>query len=103
MLERDVEQVFNRRIKELGGLSFKLVPSHAGLPDRLVILPGLSPLLVELKTDTGTLEKSQQVLFNRLSRLGTDVYVVRGAAEARAWHPLLTARKFNEPTSAARN
>ena len=85
VLEREVERVFARRVRALGGVSFKLAPTHAGLPDRLVVLPGHPPLLVELKTDDGALRPAQRVLFARLAALGTTVRVVRGAAEARGF------------------
>ena len=50
MLERDIEKALVKRIKALGGLCEKFVsPSNAGVPDRIVTLPG-KILFIELKS-----------------------------------------------------
>lgn len=88
MLERDVEAIFNRRVRHLGGLSFKFAPLHAGNPDRIVLMPGGRIFLVEIKTDEGTVDPAQRVWHRRASALGTQVIVIRGAREAREWGTL---------------
>lgn len=85
MREAAVEQVFARRVRALGGLSFKLAPLHAGNPDRIVLLPGGRIYLVELKADGGQLDPAQVVWHRRAAELGTVVQVVTGAEEARRW------------------
>lgn len=87
MLERNVERVFSQRVRSLGGVTYKIAPTHAGLPDRMVILPGHPIYLVELKADDGRVDPAQAVLFSRLARLGTHVIIVRGATEAREFTP----------------
>jgi hypothetical protein len=86
MLESAVERVFAERVRQLGGLSFKFAPLHAGNPDRIVILDGTT-YLVELKADGGTLDPAQVVWHRRAADRGVHVYVVTGAAEARTWLP----------------
>jgi hypothetical protein len=86
MLESAVERVFNRRVRELGGLSFKFAPLHAGNPDRIVLIDGQT-LLVELKGDGGTLDPAQVLWHRRAAERGVVVYVVTGSSEARTWLP----------------
>lgn len=87
MLESAVEAVFARRVRDLGGLSFKFVPLHAGNPDRIVLLPNGIVRFIELKADGGTLDPAQVLWHRRARELGTTVHVVTGAAEARLWTP----------------
>lgn len=83
MKEREVERLLGVRVRELGGLSFKLAPTHVGMPDRLVLLPGGVLHLVEVKADDGRLDPAQRLWHKRAADLGVVVIVVRGAAEAR--------------------
>lgn len=86
MRENAVERVFNQRVRDLGGLSFKFAPLHKGNPDRLVILDGQT-LLVELKAEGEVLFPAQILWHRRAAERGVRVYVVTGSAEARAWSP----------------
>lgn len=86
MLESAVERVFNKRVRDLGGLSFKFAPLHAGNPDRIVILDG-AVHLVELKADDGVLDPAQVLWHRRAAERGVYVYTVTGSAEARSWNP----------------
>lgn len=87
MRESAVEAIFTKRVRELGGQSYKLAPVSAGIPDRLVLLPGGRMVLVELKADSGSLEPIQVLWHQRAAALGTVVLVVKGATEARTWTP----------------
>ena len=87
MRESAVEAIFDKRVRELGGLSFKFAPVHAGNPDRIVLLPGGHTHFVELKADGGALHAAQKLWHRRAAELGTQVYVVTGAEEARSWQP----------------
>lgn len=80
-----MEAVFDKRVRELGGRSFKFAPVHAGNPDRIVLLPGGQIHLVELKADDGALHAAQVLWHRRAQELGTTVHVVTGSREARAW------------------
>lgn len=87
MRESAVESVFAQRVRDLGGVSYKFAPVHAGNPDRIVLMPGGVVRFVELKAEGGTLDPAQRVWHRRAAELGTVVDVVRGAEEARSWQP----------------
>lgn len=79
MLESEIEEILVDTVRGLGGRAYKWVsPGNAGVPDRMVILPGCKPIFVELKTDTGQLTRLQRIQIDRLRRLGQDVRVVKG-------------------------
>lgn len=87
MRESSIEVVFAKRVRELGGLSFKFAPIVAGNPDRIVMLPGGVIRFVELKADDGQLRPDQVLWHRRALELGTVVEVVTGSTEARNWTP----------------
>lgn len=87
MLERSVEAIFARRVRDLGGLSFKMAPIVAGNPDRIVLMPGGRIFFVELKAPGGRLAPVQRLWHARAAALGTTVQVVTGPLEARQWEP----------------
>ena len=49
----------------------------AGMPDLLICLPYEKTLFVELKTEKGNLTECQEVMHERLRKLGYGVHVVR--------------------------
>ena len=66
-------------MKKLGGVAYKFVsPGNAGVPDRLIVMPGGRVYFVELKTDAGYVTVLQKRQMDRLLRLGCDVNLVRG-------------------------
>lgn len=83
--ESQLEAMFQRKVRELGGIAVKLSPTHKGLPDRLVLLPGGRMHLVELKTDTGNLSPAQQVFHDRCLGMGIKVATLHGTGEITAW------------------
>jgi hypothetical protein len=83
--ESALEQLFFRKVREAGGMAIKLMPTHAGVPDRLVLLPGGRSFLVELKTDTGTVSAVQQLWHRKSAELGHVVVVLKGRTEMMAW------------------
>ena len=81
MRERDIEQRLVREVRKMGGEAFKWVsPGNDGVPDRIVMLPGLI-IFVELKADRGRLSSVQKVQIRRIQKLGQDVEVVQGMDE----------------------
>lgn len=81
MLESAVEAKLVRGVKAMGGIAYKFVsPGTAGVPDRIVVLPGGRVIFAELKTDSGRLSPGQRVQIGRLRALGAEVMVVRGQA-----------------------
>lgn len=85
-MERDIEKKLRQGIRAKGGVCLKWVsPGTAGVPDRIVILPGGRVVFVELKDETGRMSKQQKVVCRRLAALGCDVRGLRGAGEVSAF------------------
>lgn len=86
MKESQVEQFLRGRIRAAGGLCWKFVsPGNAGVPDRIVILPGGRVYFVELKTKEGRLSEFQKYQQHELDRLGADVRTLYGMEDVRAF------------------
>jgi hypothetical protein len=85
MRESVLEQFFSKRVRLAGGLSFKLAPTTAGLPDRMVLWPGGRIHVVELKTENGRLSEVQNHMHEKMATLGTYVYVLHGPDEVVTW------------------
>ena len=82
MTESQLERRLTRGVKTLGGRAYKFVsPGNAGMPDRLVILPGGRVLFVELKTASGRLSVRQRLKIQELRCLGANVRPLFGADE----------------------
>ena len=82
MRESSVERNLVKGIRKLGGMALKFVsPGHAGVPDRLVLLPGGRIIFVELKTTTGRLSALQLVTRINLTELGFSVRTLHGTEE----------------------
>ena len=75
--ENRVERYLDSEIKRIGGLTRKWVsPGHDGVPDRIVILNGVS--FVEVKTTDGVLSTTQMREHARLTGAGARVFTVYG-------------------------
>lgn len=85
MREQRVESLLSREVKALGGWSVKLLPSVAGLPDRIVLLPGGRVYFVETKSPTGRVKPHQTVIHRRLESLGFSVAVLATPDQVREW------------------
>ena len=77
-LEKDIEKNLTAMVKHHGGLCLKWVcPGWAGVPDRIVLLPGGKVIFVELKRPKGGVISSRQKWWaDRLKMLGFDHYYV---------------------------
>lgn len=84
-LERDAEALLVKRVRLLGGKAVKLAPTEAGLPDRLIMLPGGGLYLVEVKSNTGKLSPIQELWHAGAAKLGIQVYVVAGRDGVLKW------------------
>ncbi|WP_320967653.1 VRR-NUC domain-containing protein [Hungatella hathewayi] len=84
MLEKDIEKILVTEFRKLGGRAYKWVsPGNDGVPDRIVILPGLQPIFVELKTETGRLSAIQNVQIDRLRKMKQNVKILYGESQVR--------------------
>lgn len=89
MRETQLEALFDLHVRrDLGGMSLKLLPTVAGIPDRLVLLPGGVLRFVELKVAGGRLRAAQIHWASKAAALGASVTVLTGPDEARDWNPL---------------
>ena len=75
--EASFERSFVDQLEKMGAWVVKLLPSVAGLPDRMVLLPYGRCVFVELKTSTGRVRPIQVAIHNKLRSLGYDVRVIR--------------------------
>lgn len=81
MLERELENKLKRAVLARGGLALKFVsPGLAGVPDRLILLPGARIAFAELKAPGQKLRPLQQKRKRQLEYLGFAVYTVDSVA-----------------------
>nr|DAU25589.1 MAG TPA: Nuclease [Caudoviricetes sp.] len=77
MIEREIEEYLRLGVKKLGGIAFKFKsPGNAGVPDRLIVLPGNRIYFIELKRSGGEARPLQKMQINRLKGLGCKVFVI---------------------------
>lgn len=82
MLESQLERKFCKRIKETGSLPLKFVsPGMAGVPDRIILIPGGKVRFAELKKPGGHLRPLQAYTVKKFRKLGFTVHVVDSEAE----------------------
>lgn len=76
MLEKDIERYLARQVRKEGGLALKFVsPGRAGVPDRLILLPGGQVCFAELKSPWGKPTARQKMAHQELRELGFAVFV----------------------------
>ena len=75
--EKLIEKTLNKEVERLGGWSLKLPCVYvAGLPDRLVLLPGGVIFFAEIKSTGKTASPVQKLIHERLRGLGFKAYVI---------------------------
>ncbi len=85
MRESELERRFRRIVERMGGRAYKFVsPGNAGMPDRIVVLPGGRIGFIELKRPGETPGKLQRFRQEELSGLGCYTAVVDSAESAEA-------------------
>ena len=76
-MEKTIEAKLVKRVESVGGKCWKFTsPGTAGVPDRIVLLPGGRIVFVELKDTGKKLSPVQQARHQQLSGLGFDVRVI---------------------------
>ena len=84
MRERYIEQRLVKMAVAMGGGALKFVsPGLAGVPDRLVLLPGGKAGFVELKAPGKTMRPLQARRKKQIERLGFKVFCIDGAGQIR--------------------
>jgi hypothetical protein len=84
--EGRLEALFSTGVRRgLRGKTLKLAPTEAGAPDRLVLLAGQPPLLVELKAPKGGLRAIQRVWHEEAATIGHPVTVLSSEEEVLGW------------------
>lgn len=81
MLEKGIEQAARRAAERRGLLLWKLRPTVAGMPDRVLIAPGGRVVWIEFKTPKGRVRPEQRKVLDSLRALGHDARVVRSTEE----------------------
>lgn len=77
MLEKHLEAKFCKRIARTGSLPLKFVsPGQAGVPDRIILIPGGKIRFAELKKPGGKLRPLQMYTVKCFRKLGFTVHVV---------------------------
>ena len=77
MREKTLERRLAEAVKAMGGIAPKFVsPGFAGMPDRLVLLPGGKCGFVEVKRRGEKPRPLQEARHGMLKRLGFKVYVL---------------------------
>lgn len=89
-MEKYIERYLRKEIEKLGGLCLKFVsPGNAGVPDRLVILPGGRVWFVEVKTDGGRVRPLQRWWQKKLRAVGIPSLIIKGMVDAQVFITLL--------------
>jgi len=84
MLERSIDWKLKREINRRGGMYIKLAATgYAGMPDRLVLIPGGQIVFVELKAPGKHLRPLQKKRFQELSQLGFKVIKIDSAEQIK--------------------
>lgn len=77
MREKTLERRLAEAVKAMGGIALKFAsPGFAGMPDRLVLLPGGKCGFVEVKQRGEKPRPLQEIRHGMLRRLGFKVYVL---------------------------
>ena len=92
MNEKMIEARLRDGVKALGGVAYKWVsPGNAGVPDRMVVLPGGVVHFIELKREGGKLTRMQKVQQERLRARGANCATVYGLSGVKTY--LMLARE----------
>jgi len=75
--EKDIEQYFRMQLNRCGAMALKFVsPGMAGVPDRIVLIPGGRVAFAEIKAPGKKPRPLQKAVFDRMARLGHQVYLI---------------------------
>lgn len=103
-LEKDIEKALGRMVGRHGGLCLKWVcPGWAGVPDRLVLLPGGRVVFVELKRPKGGQLAPMQIWWSRKLRgLGFEHWVIWDHEDLQIFQAAFLAQLGKQPAEVER-
>lgn len=82
ILESDIEQYFKKQVERRGALVWKFSsPNQAGVPDRIVLMPGGQVAFAEIKAPGKKPRPLQQAIFEKMARLDFPVWVIDSYAD----------------------
>lgn len=74
--EKTIEEYLRVQVKNKGGKAYKFVsPGNAGVPDRMIVLPGVEAFFVELKAPGKKPTRLQEKKIYELEQLGRTVFI----------------------------
>ena len=77
MNEKDIERKLKRDVEDAGGLALKFTsPGYAGVPDRIVLMPGGMMGFIELKAPGKVMRPLQVKRKKQLESLGFRVFCI---------------------------
>lgn len=80
--EKATERHLNKRVQQVGGLTYKFSAEfHAGVPDRICILPGNIIFFVEVKSEGEVPTPLQLHVHEEMRKRGVPVHVVSTKAD----------------------
>lgn len=93
-LEKDIELALGRMVKRHGGMCLKWVcPGRAGVPDRILLLPGGRVMFVELKRSERSHVSALQIWWSRkLKDLGFPHFWVKSHEDVKRLDSFILAR-----------
>lgn len=90
MLEKDLEKKLKAGVELKGGIALKLVAiGWAGLPDRLILMPGGKVYFIEMKAPGKALRKLQDVMRLKLLQMGFICYRIDTLEKVKTFLELL--------------
>jgi hypothetical protein len=86
MTEKDIEAYFVKRVKALGGLSYKFRSvTQRGVADRIACMPNGDTWFVELKKPGGRLSPLQEIFAKDVLRLRQRYVCLWSKEEVETW------------------
>lgn len=84
-LEKDIESYFVNAVEHHDGLCLKFTsPSWAGVPDRVVMLPGVNTFFVEFKRTGEVVRPLQRLVIKKMTKAGATVHVIDSKEHGKA-------------------
>ena len=91
------ETRLTRAVRRAGALTYKLAPTTAGVPDRLVVWPGGTVDFIEVKASDGEISPIQRERIRDLREHGANVFVLFGHPEVEEYLATRLATRLAAP------